>query len=175
MGGRRSLVLVPDDDLRRWYCDELLTMEEIGVRVGCTRAAVSARLKKMDVSYRGGMVDRKCKNCGESYKVARKRVKQKKTQYCSMRCYQSNVSIFGKYSRQGQRKGREVADAKPKEIVHHVNGDTMDNRPENLIIFKSNAAHISFHKSGAAKWYLDMVNKKRIVPEGVLRWPVCDD
>ena len=174
MGGKRSLVLILDDDVRRWYCDGLMTMQEIADRIGCTKQAVWCRLRKMGVAYRGGPVDRKCKKCGEAFKAQRKRLKNGAAMYCSMRCYQSDVSIFGSYSKHGQRKGREVACAKPKEVVHHVNGDNLDNRPENLIIFKSNAAHISFHKSGAAKWYLDMVNKKKIVPEGVLRWPVGD-
>ena len=32
-----------------------------------------------------------------------------------------------------------------KEIVHHINGDTMDNRVINLIVFESNAAHLRYH------------------------------
>ena len=35
---------------------------------------------------------------------------------------------------------------KPEEIVHHVNGDRADNRPENLVIFASHSEHKKFHQ-----------------------------
>ena len=35
----------------------------------------------------------------------------------------------------------------PNEIVHHINGITEDNRPENLMAFSSISAHVRFHYS----------------------------
>lgn len=32
------------------------------------------------------------------------------------------------------------------EVVHHINGDKRDNRPENLMVFKSQAEHARWHK-----------------------------
>jgi len=38
--------------------------------------------------------------------------------------------------------GRYLAN---KEVVHHINGDTKDNRIENLRLFKSKGEHIGYH------------------------------
>ena len=35
----------------------------------------------------------------------------------------------------------------PDEIVHHINGNTLDNRPENLMVM-SRAEHIGVHRAG---------------------------
>ncbi len=41
----------------------------------------------------------------------------------------------------------------PAEVVHHVNGDPEDNRPENLAVFATNAAHLKHELSGRIpKW-----------------------
>lgn len=34
-----------------------------------------------------------------------------------------------------------------KEMVHHLNGVTYDNRPENLMLFPSNGDHVSHHRT----------------------------
>jgi hypothetical protein len=33
----------------------------------------------------------------------------------------------------------------PREVVHHVNGDTRDNHPENIWVFSSQRAHMIYH------------------------------
>lgn len=32
-----------------------------------------------------------------------------------------------------------------EEVVHHINGDKTDNRPENLMVFPNNAEHMRYH------------------------------
>jgi hypothetical protein len=37
---------------------------------------------------------------------------------------------------------------KPGEVVHHINGDSTDDRPENLQLFANEAEHQRFHTLG---------------------------
>ena len=65
------------------------------------------------------------------------------------RCYKKkNGRIVGFYRKthrvvMEQFLGRPL---KPTEIVHHINHDPLDNRLENLILFKNNREHLNWHK-----------------------------
>lgn len=48
---------------------------------------------------------------------------------------------------------RVVAGAKPGEIVHHIDGDKLNNHRSNLHVFESNSMHTKAHKSLEAVGY----------------------
>jgi hypothetical protein len=160
---RDRLHVVSDEVVARLYCQELLTYQEIGDRFGVTRQAVASRIKAMGITYRGEPVDAVCLGCGQTYKAQRKRIKRRQTRYCSKRCYHEATSIHGQHSKAGQREARKVAGAQEGETIHHVDGNTRNNHPSNLLIFKNNAAHMSFHKSGAARLLKEKVEAGEIV------------
>lgn len=160
---RDRLHLVSDEVVARLYCQELLTYQEIGDRFGVTRQAVASRIKAMGIVYRGGPVETTCQGCGQKYLAQRKRIKRRQVRYCSTRCYHEATSIHGQYSRAGQREARKVAGAQEGETVHHVDGNATNNHPSNLLIFKNPSAHMSFHKSGAARLLKEKVEAGEIV------------
>ena len=151
------------DEVWRLYREELLTMEEVGKRLGCSKQNIYHILRSRGEDYHVMFLVRKCKRCGGELTVNRGRLKRGGGVYCSVFCYHSDRSINGVYSRRGTRIGRKVMGASVGEVVHHINGDDFDNRVENLMVFKDSAAHASFHKSGAAKALKEKVDSGELV------------
>ncbi len=150
MGGKRSprKFTMPDEELIRLYSVDLVRVDVIAARYGVVRQTVNWRLKQLGVTrYKRKTLHIACINCGETYAHW---PSQAGGRYCSRRCYFEKTSIYGRYSRQGQRVARRVSRAGVGEIAHHVDGDTLNNAVWNLVVFPSNASHMSFHKSGNA-------------------------
>jgi hypothetical protein len=62
-----------------------------------------------------------------------------------MRVYTGNgIYIFEHRLVMEKVIGRKL---KPEEVVHHINGNTLDNRPENLKLFKNISEHTELHEA----------------------------
>ena len=157
MGGKRGprKFTIPDEELIRLYSVDLVRVNAIAVRYGVTRQTVNYRLKQLGVvRYKRKVLHVACINCGEMYDYWPSQAGGK---YCGRRCFFEKTSKYGRYSRQGQRVARRVSGAWVGEIAHHIDGDTMNNEAWNLVVFPSNASHMSFHKSGNAEKLKEML------------------
>lgn len=169
----RGRLTISDDDFIKLYSVELVSVQSISDRYGVARQTVWHRAKRLGLTtYKRKTQRLKCLNCGETYE---RHPSQGRGKYCCSRCYFEATSLHGNYSRSGQRQGRKVAEAVEGEIVHHVDGNTFNNVPANLVIFRSHAQHCAFHKSGAAAWLKDKVSRRKVVLDGVTRWPTGPD
>jgi hypothetical protein len=109
-----------------------------------------------------------CKYCGGEIRMSQKR--KSATKYCSQKCYfQDKKKSF--IVKKGYKKilipSHPRADGKGyvfehiiilehklgrplknKEVTHHIDGDKLNNSPENLTVFKNNSLHLKIaHQS----------------------------
>lgn len=112
-------------------------------------------------NWAGHMLDRMCKRCGSTFQAPLSRVKKGAARYCSRFCADDARRSGGWISNQGynrtkidgqtitvhryimeQHLGRTL---EPHEDVHHINGDKLDNRIENLRVM-DHAEHTRYHR-----------------------------
>lgn len=102
----------------------------------------------------------KCFNCGKEFFRYKSRIKGKRA-FCSRNCFAKTVYKNGKitienrvYLRDGKgyvRRSRKVMEKvlkrklKPEEIVHHKDRNTMNDSPDNLMVFGNTSAHTKYH------------------------------
>jgi hypothetical protein len=136
--------------------------EQIPLLLG-TGSAPGGRLRKAECT------PRPCQVCGETFTPMRR----SKGLYCSRMCSQAGIARAAAPARGDRQRGkgegrtyrkfmgrhehRVVAEQKlgrpllPGEIVHHIDGDYLNNDPDNLEVM-TQGEHIRRHEIWRARW-----------------------
>lgn len=111
---------------------------------------------------------RLCEQCGASFQTYPCRVRKGNGQFCSVQCSRKAHSVDAYHRPDGYvtvlRPGHPNADSVGRvyqhvlvaeqilgrplqkgEVVHHLNHDPSDNRPDNLRVCKDQAEHLALH------------------------------
>jgi len=76
---------------------------------------------------------------GVIYRQGYKFIKDRKHRFANGKGYVRNSLIVME-----KKLGRSL---KKGEIIHHINGNKLDDKPENLYLFKNNAYHTSYERN----------------------------
>jgi hypothetical protein len=131
--------------LTEHYVNQRLSLRKVASICQCDPKAVDYWLRKFQIPKRPvgskGDTGDKCVN----WKGGKRKSSGYVVLFLNRKCYIGQHRIVAAtVLKRGLRKG---------EVVHHINIDPSDNRPENLYVFPSQAEHKAYHqalKSGRA-------------------------
>ena len=117
-----------------------------------TGRSILRYLRKHDIDTGITEKEAKCEQCGVVFKKARAVFRRARLHFCSRPCYWEYLynpnyirSVYG--MRQARKRVRECGYfVIAGEVVHHQEGDTTNNDPTNLMVFKNQSDHSLWHK-----------------------------
>lgn len=133
------------------YTVSHLTCQEIGDICGVTRSHIANVLKQAGItSNQGEWVDCTCEQCGKQFEKTRAVWRNSTRHYCSIKCYHESMHNPDYYAnRYGQILARNVVHQyfrlQQSHVVHHEDGNTTNNDPANLKVFKNQSDHRKYH------------------------------
>ena len=155
---RKQRIDWPVEQMRKWYEVDGLTFQQIAQRLGEDARQVGKCARRNGFQTR--RTGPKSGNEHTGWKGGRHVEKQG---YVSVYCPEHPFATkHTKHVREHrlvmeERIGRYL---QPHEVVHHVNGNPQDNRIENLVLFESNAAHLSETLQGKCpRWTEDGIRR----------------
>jgi predicted P-loop ATPase len=145
--------MINKEELEKLYLVDHLTMQQIGNKFGFTRAWICRLAKKYGIdASKAERFDVKCDICGTVFSTTRKRFTKSIKHFCRKDCYTRYLNNDEyKQNRTGQRRARKVVEEalgrslRIGEIVHHEDGDNMNNELDNLKLFGSHSEHLAYH------------------------------
>ena len=151
----------------RAYRDELVPMIELAKRYGVSRQAIHKCLRVSGVATgkKDNRVVRPCGWCGKPVEKVRCQARTRKRFFCPGDCYFDWMRAGGEYkpSRHGQRIARSVVgkyfELVNGMVVHHEDGDNLNNLPYNLRVFADQSSHMRHHfeKRGGDKLTVEVL------------------
>lgn len=140
--------------IEKLYYEKLKTMEEIGKCLGITKQAVSIHIRKdkhQNFKRPSKKVPFDCPICGKrKYFYKHQLITRKLT--CSFKC-RSKLYNFTKIRQNLDKKitvnstriARKTMNAMSGQVVHHIDGNPLNNNKENLMLFNSHSEHMKYH------------------------------
>lgn len=146
-------------DIINDYLNNLTPMIFLAKQYNVTRQAVWKIIKQAGIDAgEQGTLWITCDACGNEFKRLRHKIRKQKNHFCSLECYYAFLEAGrngGAYvnNRQGQRIARakvsEYFDLQPRHVVHHIDRNTLNNDPHNLMVFRNQGDHVRYHRLGA--------------------------
>ncbi len=137
----------PIEDMRRWYEEEGLTMEEIAIRLGWTEARkrAGAKLVYKIAKKHGFATRRRGPKDGPGNPQWKGGRLTDKSGYILILRPDHPLANSGGYVREHRLVaegiiGRHLT---PTEVVHHKDDDPANNDPSNLVVYETNGKHLA--------------------------------